>query len=530
MRKFVKTLSGMLLAASLFLPAESKADFNTIYQKEFRVTLKDVSGGERKRRLVAAVFLDEKNKECKCDLLGFLVAGENFEKNDWAEEEKNVPVQFRYTLIDPPELYLLHPEKVKVKKTVQKGTIVYRNLEGEKNEMVTLVPFEGSKEELVVKGLKKLFTSMIESAGIPFSQEALDGIINYVSREKEQKIEETIRSLNEDYIIRKIPKYVANKIAYAETSRVYAISLDAKEATGKVPITLWARLNVPHLSENQKLEDIVVNFTLNGGKEEDVEEICLRLNKETGFNSKCDIENVDLNGDGIKELIVNHLTGHSNFHHYVFEKSKSGFRKIHSSYGPGLNVIQSKTNGFFDLMISSRYIDESVPSKCLAQVELPVAKTTFKWDGEKYAEAEVVKEKYSGRISVEECEQRIGKSEKTSREIEICIYYDRKIDRRRDGMSPLQETVFYRKKEDGGWQEFDRSRGECASNKISLENPNSIVEVLALGYFKNERGNGWIRTFGSQKGKISWNTKGETVRLDDWNGYIPKDVPLKKSW
>ena len=62
MRKFVKTLSGMLLAASLFLPAESKADFNTIYQKEFRVTLKDVSGGERKRRLVAAVFLNIANR------------------------------------------------------------------------------------------------------------------------------------------------------------------------------------------------------------------------------------------------------------------------------------------------------------------------------------------------------------------------------------------------------------------------------------------------------------------------------------
>ena len=101
----------------------------------------------------------------------------------------------------------------------------------------------------------------------------------------------------------------------------------------------------------------------------------------------------------------------------------------------------------------------------------------------------------------------------SKKEISVCIdYIDGQYGKRRDGKSDIAEVIFYIRKENANWKEFDKSQNVCANKKIILENPNSFVEIKATGKFENGRGNGWIWNYASQGKKISWDSE-ENIKL-----------------
>ncbi len=112
------------------------------------------------------------------------------------------------------------------------------------------------------------------------------------------------------------------------------------------------------------------------------------------------------------------------------------------------------------------------------------------------------------------------KQKTTDKKFEMCFYYDG--GRRKDGKNPIEEIIFYVRRDSYKWEEFYksqninfeevlRSKKFCADGKIILENRNSDVYVRAVGKYNN----GWEKPFACATGerKVSWDDEKE-IKLD----------------
>lgn len=94
----------------------------------------------------------------------------------------------------------------------------------------------------------------------------------------------------------------------------------------------------------------------------------------------------------------------------------------------------------------------------------------------------------------------------------VCInYIDHQYGKRADGKSDIEEIIFYIRKENSGWKEFDKSQDVCANKQVILENPNSFIDIKATGKFGNGRGNGWFFHYAPQGKRISWNSEEKII-------------------
>lgn len=104
------------------------------------------------------------------------------------------------------------------------------------------------------------------------------------------------------------------------------------------------------------------------------------------------------------------------------------------------------------------------------------------------------------------------KIEISKKQFTVCIdYKDGQYGQRRDGKSDIEEIIFYIRKENSNWEEFDKSQNVCTNEQIILENPNSFIEVRAKGKFGNGRGNFWFFDYAPQGKKISWNSEEKII-------------------
>jgi hypothetical protein len=162
----------------------------------------------------------------------------------------------------------------------------------------------------------------------------------------------------------------------------------------------------------------------------------------------------------------------------VFQKKQNNHEEILRGYTSSDKISNDKTFGFRDIITSQIYSDESVP-KCAPMADYPAEKTIYKWGGKKYMKVEVIKGKYSGRTTFQDCgDMPRPTPEKYKKDFQVCAYALDKI-----------LAVFY--KREGAiingelryatnWQEYSNSPNSCDNNQIILKDSNSFVEVVAL--------------------------------------------------
>ena len=102
------------------------------------------------------------------------------------------------------------------------------------------------------------------------------------------------------------------------------------------------------------------------------------------------------------------------------------------------------------------------------------------------------------------------KTKISKKQFVICIYH--KYGKRVDGKSDIEEITFYIKKKNSDWEEFNRSQNICSNKQVILENPDSFVEIKAIGKFDNGRGNKWTIDYAPKGRKISWDSE-ENIEL-----------------
>ncbi len=415
-------------------------------------------------------------------------------KKEYSFKEKSVQVQFRYGIINPPDAYLIHPKGIGVQYTKQFAYIVPQM------EQVSLVPFNGSREELVVKGLRGLLETSAWAAGIPFTEEILDTTISYFKEKKNKSHSNALKELKKDYIVTKIPNHVTNRVTGNETMRAYRINFDGHNLEGKIPMTLWARFNVPYLAKGAKLEDIMVKFSLQGRKSSrpkkkkhlvDEKAICLYVNKKINSErNDCRFEHIDLDGDRKKESIVKHNLSASQLYTDVIKTDNGKISHLFSYYGGATpEISNTKTKGHLDLFIVGQYRDKTVPT-CVRPQNLPKVFNMIKWDGKKYKfSKERRKQRYLGKETQKSCSNiEIGKTieirstfESNHKNAEI-IFYERYGKNNR--ISDWKE--FASRKRVNGHTHYPsmvelRNYGEgkevIAEMNAKLEHPSSFLEV-----------------------------------------------------
>lgn len=254
-----KLVSGLLMAASLtFLPYNIQGKPKTIHEEERIIEIIDKHGKTREEEFITGIYLEEsKNK-----LFFALIGGENFDN----QPIKNNELQFQYVLMEPPDVYIIHPKQIKISGLEESAQIITNR----KNKRLKLRPKEGSIEEILQNGFKQGAATSFNSF-VPGSGEALKAMIDFAASIRNKNTRKSLERITaEDYIITEIPKYVPNLITvYNETARIYEISFDTSKIKGEVPLIFWARPHFKYISgKRDGLEDIIKVFNLEGGVEE----------------------------------------------------------------------------------------------------------------------------------------------------------------------------------------------------------------------------------------------------------------------
>lgn len=471
--KTARLLSGLLIAgAAVILPWKGYSEEKPIFSQEYNLQLTGQYGNTRNEKAVIGAYL-HKDKNS----VVFFIASENFERKNWTKKEQAMPLQFRYALMDPPDIYVLHPKSVRISEIEQSAQVVASNL----NKRVMLRPFKGSKEELIQnlarRGVKELL-----SESVPFLGNLIDKGMDYIAKTRRENLEETVRKVKEDYVFTEIPNYVADIASiYNETARIYLISFNMQNAEGNVPMSLFFRPHFKHLSKNQRgLEDLVINFSLEG-KGDQKQKICSEMQKEYQTKGGCNFKEIDLNNDGKNELQVTIPDGNRFFYFSVFQMSKNGYVKILKGHTSDLGILEKKgREKYHDIFTGGIYNDGSVP-ECVPLSDWPVMKEIYGWNGKEYTKREVVKEKYSRAKTHKDCGGKnnpVPIPEKHKKEFQICAYSADRV-----------ATIFYKRegalingelRYETDWQEYSRSSNSCDKNQIAFKDSNSFVEIRIL--------------------------------------------------
>ncbi len=269
-----------------------------IFDENYKVPLIDEFEKEIPEKLTVRVELDEEK-----NILYFGNYTQDYNREDWSGTEKELlPVNERHTNINPvySKIFILHPPKVKISKQEQRAFLVPQ-YKWDKN----LKPYEEHEEaQMAIKGGEKIIDWALEQIPIPFFKDFIEEGIKNATEKEWKHYEELFEKTKAGYTATIIPSQIPNKIlGYTETARESKIHFDMSKTEGEIPLYLWAKIALGDPSKAShgsfankygELENIVINFSLMGGKETGEKKIIAEEPQK--------LENYFFQGDELKSI------------------------------------------------------------------------------------------------------------------------------------------------------------------------------------------------------------------------------------
>jgi len=256
--------AGCLAFYSLVSPFSGFCDRKSVYDEMISIPKTDYLGKETTAHFRVKASLDD-----DIDTLFLGIYSENYDKSDWTEEEKEIPLAERYNSInhDFSEVLFFGPKRAKISEVEQFVYCVPKN-----KWISNLKSYEKSQTaQLILETIEKKIRKTISGVSSILGKGYDKGIEDTEQSAEDYAIQK-LKDTNPDYVKTEIPFYIPTGIGWlgqTETAREYKIKFNLTTSK-KLPSYFCLRIATGDSSREAygsfptkygMLENIQISFT-----------------------------------------------------------------------------------------------------------------------------------------------------------------------------------------------------------------------------------------------------------------------------